>query len=86
MAFVVLAEGSRPAAEEIFAMCARELPFFAVPRYVEFLSELPRTENHRVRKADLRERGVTDRTWDAGPLSRRRVAAAASGRGLGESP
>ncbi|HVV53482.1 MAG TPA: AMP-binding protein [Polyangia bacterium] len=73
MAFVVLAGSAEVAPREILTLCARELPFFAVPRYIEFTSELPRTENHRVQKAALRERGVSDRTWDAGPLNRRRV-------------
>ena len=78
MAFVVLTETGEATAAEIFALCARELPFFAVPRYIELIGELPRTENHRVRKADLRERGVSERTWDAGPVNRRRVAEVAA--------
>jgi carnitine-CoA ligase len=78
MAFVVLTETGEVTAEEIFTLCARELPFFAVPRYIELIGELPRTENHRVRKADLRERGVSERTWDAGPVNRRRVAEVAA--------
>jgi crotonobetaine/carnitine-CoA ligase len=73
MAFVVVAGTAEVTPEEILALCARELPFFAVPRYIEFADELPRTENHRIQKADLRARGVSERTWDAGPLNRRRV-------------
>jgi crotonobetaine/carnitine-CoA ligase len=79
MAFVVLARGADVTPEEILTLCARELPFFAVPRYIELTAELPRTENHRVQKADLRRRGVTERTWDAGPLNRRRVEEIAAG-------
>jgi crotonobetaine/carnitine-CoA ligase len=78
MAFVVPGEAGEVPAQEIFTLCARELPFFAVPRYIEFIGELPRTENHRVRKADLRERGISARTWDAGPVNRRRVEEVAS--------
>jgi crotonobetaine/carnitine-CoA ligase len=73
MAVVVAVAGVELQAEKIFAMCTRELPFFAVPRYIESAAELPRTENHRVRKAELRARGVTSRTWDAGPITRRRI-------------
>lgn len=49
--------------------CARELPEFAVPRYIEAVPALPLTETGKVRKAVLRERGVTGGTWDrtAGP-------------------
>jgi crotonobetaine/carnitine-CoA ligase len=42
------------------------LPYFAVPRYIEFMSELPATESGKVQKYKLRERGITDRTWDRG--------------------
>ncbi|MFD8566723.1 AMP-binding protein [Streptomyces sp. NPDC059639] len=44
--------------------CARELPAFAVPRYVDVVAELPLTETGKVRKAVLRERGVSRVTWD----------------------
>jgi crotonobetaine/carnitine-CoA ligase len=35
-----------------------------LPRYVEFVEELPLTENGKVRKQVLRARGVSERTWD----------------------
>ena len=35
-----------------------------MPRFVEFAPELPRTESFKVRKADLRDAGVTADTWD----------------------
>jgi carnitine-CoA ligase len=44
--------------------CATRLPYFAVPRFVDFVADLPRTENGKVRKYALRERGVTASTWD----------------------
>ncbi|MFD0448335.1 hypothetical protein ACFQ10_47900 [Streptomyces indonesiensis] len=55
--------------------CERELPPFAVPRYVDILRQLPLTETGKVRKAALRRRGVTGTTWDratadAGPPTR----------------
>ncbi|HVW31860.1 MAG TPA: AMP-binding protein, partial [Acidimicrobiia bacterium] len=46
------------------AFCAANLPYFAVPRYVEILDDLPRTPTGRVQKFVLRERGVTAATWD----------------------
>lgn len=39
-------------------------PYFIVPRYIEFLDELPYTPTGRVQKFKLRERGVTPQTWD----------------------
>ncbi|MEU5292515.1 AMP-binding protein [Streptomyces umbrinus] len=44
--------------------CERELPAFAVPRFIETVPELPLTETGKVRKTVLRERGVTAGTWD----------------------
>jgi crotonobetaine/carnitine-CoA ligase len=35
-----------------------------VPRFVEFVPALPRTENGKVQKFKLRERGRTGSTWD----------------------
>jgi crotonobetaine/carnitine-CoA ligase len=40
------------------------MPSFAVPRYVEFMEALPRTPTEKVRKAQLRERGLTPATWE----------------------
>jgi crotonobetaine/carnitine-CoA ligase len=34
---------------------------------VEIVDELPLTENGKVRKAVLRERGIGERTWDREP-------------------
>ena len=44
--------------------CERELPYFAVPRYVDLVDQLPVTETGKVAKAVLRARGITPTTWD----------------------
>lgn len=49
---------------EVVRHCARELPGFAVPRYVDVVGELPLTETGKVRKSVLRQQGVTGGTWD----------------------
>jgi crotonobetaine/carnitine-CoA ligase len=49
---------------DLFDFFARVLPYFAVPRYVEVVAELPRTANHKVREDVLRERGNAPTTWD----------------------
>ena len=64
MAAVVLEPGEALTPEELIDHCRPLLPYFAVPRYVEFVSELPLTENGKVRKQVLRERGLTPATWD----------------------
>jgi carnitine-CoA ligase len=64
MAAVILHPGKQLTAPELIAFCEPRLPYFAVPRYLEFMTELPATESGKVQKYKLRERGVTDKTWD----------------------
>ena len=40
-------------------------PYYYVPRYIDFVAELPMTPTQKVRKVLLRERGVSSATWDA---------------------
>jgi carnitine-CoA ligase len=40
------------------------LPYFAVPRYVEFRDELPKNQMGKIQKHELRAQGVTPSTWD----------------------
>jgi crotonobetaine/carnitine-CoA ligase len=60
-----LREGSSLLPEELFEWCVERLPYFALPRYIEFRSELPRSPVGRVLKRELRDQGVTATTWDA---------------------
>jgi carnitine-CoA ligase len=64
MTAVVLEAGEALSPEELIEHCRPLLPYFAVPRYVEFVTELPLTENGKVRKQVLRDRGLTPATWD----------------------
>jgi crotonobetaine/carnitine-CoA ligase len=64
MACVVPRQGSDLDLVELIRYCERRLPYFAVPRYVELFEELPLTENGKVRKFVLRERGISETTWD----------------------
>ncbi len=64
MAAIVLREGEALAPEALLQHCETRVSYFAVPRYVDFLTELPATENGKIQKYKLRERGVTDTTWD----------------------
>lgn len=60
-----LAEGASLTEEDLFRWCIDELPWFALPRYIEFRAELPRSPVGRVLKRDLRAEGATPATWDA---------------------
>jgi crotonobetaine/carnitine-CoA ligase len=46
------------------AWCDARMPAFMIPRYFDTLSELPRTPTEKVRKKELRERGLGPQTWD----------------------
>jgi len=49
---------------ELLDFCSARMPYFSVPRYVEIVSELPKTIIGRVRKDVLRTRGVGSTAWD----------------------
>jgi len=55
---------------ELARFCESRLPRFAIPRYIDVVSDLPRTENSKVQKYKLRERSVTASTWDRQPVAR----------------
>jgi len=60
-----LKQGASITEEELFRWCVDQLPYFALPRYIEYRSQLPRSPVGRVLKRTLREEGVTPATWDA---------------------
>jgi crotonobetaine/carnitine-CoA ligase len=64
MAAVVAREGAAVAAAELAQWCETRLPRFAIPRYIDLVADLPRTENGKVQKYRLRELGVTATCWD----------------------
>jgi carnitine-CoA ligase len=60
----VLQPDARLDAAELCEWCAERVPYFAIPRYIEFRDDLPRNPVGRVLKYQLRDEGVTDATWD----------------------
>lgn len=62
---VVLERGVDPDPVELHEHCAQNMPYFAVPRYIEYVTEIPKTPNGKVKKNVLREQGVTRDTWDS---------------------
>ncbi len=61
---VVLVDGARTTEEELCRWCAERVPYFAIPRYIEFRPDLPRNPVGRILKYELRNDGVTPTTWD----------------------
>jgi crotonobetaine/carnitine-CoA ligase len=65
MAVVVAKDAATFDPAELIRWLTPRLPRFMVPRYVDVVADLPRNETSlRVRKNDLRERGVTPSTYD----------------------
>lgn len=52
-------------AAEILAWCKGKIPGFAIPRYVRVVDALPKTPSEKVRKAALRQDGITPDTYDS---------------------
>ncbi|MEG3586748.1 MAG: AMP-binding protein, partial [Actinomycetota bacterium] len=67
MVFIVPEDGVQILADEIWEYSQKQLPDFAIPRYIHFLQELPKTPSEKIRKVELREMGVTADTNDRGP-------------------
>ncbi len=61
---IALKQGSVLQADVLCEWSIARLPHFAVPRYIEFRDELPKTATGRVQKHVLRSEGVTVATWD----------------------
>jgi len=72
MVFIVAVAGAALDPAGLLAFCTPKMPAFALPRFVEVIAELPKTPSEKVRKEELRKRGVTTTTWD-------RMARAAQG-------
>ena len=60
MACIVLAEGGVLTPEELWQHCESSLPSFAVPRYLRFMTHLPKTPSEKIQKIELRKVGVAD--------------------------
>lgn len=82
---VVLQPGAALAPQELIAYCEERLPNFMVPRYIEFVDDLPRTPTDKVAKYRLREageHGLTATTWDRD----RQAAVGAPRAAAGDAP
>jgi crotonobetaine/carnitine-CoA ligase len=61
---VILKAKASLSPEELLDHCQGKMAHYAVPRYVEFVESLPKTETQRNQYGKLRERGITEDTWD----------------------
>jgi crotonobetaine/carnitine-CoA ligase len=66
LAFVIARDPEAFDPAELISFLAPRMPAYMIPRYIEVVEgDLPRNETSmRVRKYELRSRGLSDRTWD----------------------
>lgn len=50
--------------EEIVRWCEPRIAYFAIPRFIAFRTELPKTPSQRVEKYRIKNEGVTPDCWD----------------------
>lgn len=60
----VLKPGSTLQPEALFQWATNAVPYYALPRYIEFRDALPKNPQGRVLKYQLRDEGKTANTWD----------------------
>jgi carnitine-CoA ligase len=60
----VRVEGSTLTEAELFEWARERVPYYALPRYIEFRETLPRSVLNRILKYRLRDEGFTPQTWD----------------------
>lgn len=60
----ILNEGATLTAEALFQWSTTAVPYYALPRYIEFRTSLPKNPQGRILKYQLRDEGKTVTTWD----------------------
>jgi crotonobetaine/carnitine-CoA ligase len=63
-AAILLEPGQSLAPVDIVHHSEGQIAHFAIPRYVRIVSQMPLTENGKIKKGVLRDAGVTTDTWD----------------------
>ncbi|HEC38658.1 hypothetical protein LCGC14_0553440 [marine sediment metagenome] len=64
MVAVVLQPGKTMTPVELLDYVQDKLAYFQVPRFIDFVDELPKSKVHRIMKRFLKERGVKESTYD----------------------
>ena len=66
MVYLVRAPGAVVKFEELIGFCAANMPYYMVPRYLEFIDELPKTPSEKIEKYRLKATAAEnlDRLWD----------------------
>jgi len=64
MVSVVLKPGEKMTPEELLDYCQDKMASFMIPRFINFIEALPKSEVHRTLKQVLKDKGVTESTYD----------------------
>ena len=64
MTVIVCKESQVLDCEELIRYLEPRMAYFMVPRYVDIIDVMPKTPTGKIRKIELREKGITDTTWD----------------------
>ena len=64
MVAVVMKPGESMTPEELLDFCQGKMAYFMIPRYINFVEKLPKSEVHRIMKRFLKEQGVSENTYD----------------------
>ena len=62
-AYIMLKDGQEMEPGEIIDWCSQKIAYFKVPRYIEFVTSLPKTPTNRVERYKLKRKG-TGNAWD----------------------
>jgi len=69
--YIVLREGHSVQPQTLIEQCQEKVPKFMIPRYIEFVSHLPKTASEKVQKVVLKSRGIGS-AWDRLAQERKR--------------
>jgi crotonobetaine/carnitine-CoA ligase len=62
---IILEDGAAaPDPADLLDYAAPRMPYFAVPRYIDFVDEIPTTPTAKIQKNKLRDRGLSPGAWD----------------------
>jgi crotonobetaine/carnitine-CoA ligase len=64
MAVVAAVPGANIDPVDLISFLTPRLPHFMVPRYIRFMTDLPKTPTQKIEKHVLRAEGITADTWD----------------------
>ena len=63
MVYIVKSDGYL-SPKSLLDWCVPQMPRYAVPRFIQFVDQIPQTPTGKVRKQAIRDAGVTPQTWD----------------------